>query len=60
MKLKFGVSFAIFLSAVAVFAVDQPIRIHSRFGTGQDHIKMTDSQKRTYAMMDCISLCIRR
>jgi hypothetical protein len=39
-----------FLTAVPLFAADEPVWIQNGFGTGQDYLKMTKSQQRTYAM----------
>ena len=50
MKIKFGMCVVILLSAVSVFATNQAVMIHNGFGTGQDYIRMTDTQKRAYAM----------
>jgi hypothetical protein len=50
MKTKFIVFLLIFLAAANLFAADEPVFIHNGFGTGQDYIKMSESQKRTYAM----------
>jgi len=50
MKTKFIVFFLIFLAAATLYAVDKPILVHNGFGTGQDYIKMSESQKRAYAM----------
>jgi len=50
MKTKFIVFFLIFLAAATLYAADKPILIHNGFGTGQDYIKMSESQKRAYAM----------
>ena len=38
------------MAAATLFADDEPVRIHNGFGTGQDYIKMSESQKRAYAM----------
>ena len=43
-------SLTIFLTATIVVAADQGVLIHNGFGTGHDYIKMTQSQKRVYAM----------
>ncbi len=40
----------IFLTAAIVSAAEQGVLIHNGFGTGQDYIKMSPSQKRVYAM----------
>jgi hypothetical protein len=50
MKTKFIVLFLIFLTAATLFAADEPVLIHNGFGTGQDYIKMSQPQKRAYAM----------
>ena len=50
MKTKFIIFFLIFLAAVTLFAADERVWIHDGFGTGQDYIKMSESQKRAYAM----------
>lgn len=50
MKTKFVVFFLIFLMAATLFAADESVWIHNGFGTGQDYIKMSESQKRAYAM----------
>lgn len=50
MKTRFIVSFLIFLAAATLFAADEYVIIHNGFCTGQDYIKMSESQKRAYAM----------
>ena len=50
MKIRFTISLVIFLTATVLFAADQGVLIHNGFGTGQDYIKMNQSQKRVYAM----------
>ncbi len=50
MKTKLMLLFAIFLTAGPLFAADKPVWIHNGFGTGHDYVKMTESQKRAYAM----------
>jgi len=50
MKIIISVSIIFFLTATIVFATDQGVLIHNGFGTGQDYIEMTQSQKKTYAM----------
>ncbi len=50
MKTNFIVFFLIFLSAATLFAADEPVWIHNGFGTGQDYLKMNQSQKSAYAM----------
>jgi hypothetical protein len=50
MKAILMMSLVIFLSATIIIAADQGVLIHNGFGTGQDYIKMNQSQKRVYAM----------
>lgn len=50
MKTKVIVFLLIFLAATTLFAADELFLIHNGFGTGQDYIKMSESQKRAYAM----------
>jgi hypothetical protein len=50
METKFIVFLLIFLAAATLFAADEPVLIHNGFGIGQDYIKMSESQKRVYAM----------
>jgi hypothetical protein len=50
MKTNFIVFLLIFLTSVTLFAADESIPIHNGFGTGQDYINMSESQKRFYAM----------
>lgn len=40
----------IFLTAMVVSAGAKGVLIHNGFGTGQDYIKMSSSEKRAYAM----------
>ena len=50
MKTQVIVFFLIFLAAAPRFAAGETVLIHEGFGTGQDYIEMSQSQKRTYAM----------
>jgi hypothetical protein len=50
MKTLFIIIFLIFYTVAPMCAADKTILVHNGFGTGQDFIKMNDSQKRAYAM----------
>ena len=50
MKTRLMMSLVILLTTTIVVVADQGVLIHNGFGTGQDYIKMTQSQKRVYAM----------
>lgn len=50
MRTKIIVFSLIFLAAATLSAADESVWIHNGFGTGQDYIKMSESQKRAYAM----------
>ena len=50
MKNTLMMTLVLFLSTTIIFAADQGVLIHNGFGTGQDYIKMNQSQKRVYAM----------
>lgn len=50
MKTIITIFMVIFLSASVEVASEQGILIHNGFGTGQDYINMTPTNKRTYAM----------
>lgn len=50
MKIKFILFFLIFLTGSPLFAANESVWIHNGFGTGQDYIKMTEPQKRAYAI----------
>jgi len=49
-KTQFIVFCLPFLVAATLFAAEEPVWIHNGFGTGGDYVKMSESQKRAYAM----------
>lgn len=50
MKTNLMVVLLILLMVTYAYANDKPVYVHNGIGTGQDYLKMTESEKRAYAM----------